>query len=194
MLFFNATISYKIYGHVYTFQISVIPIYATVNTFYPWTDYLHQWLSTCDSRNGKTAVDFLGENLSDAFSSQNSQKQGDVLAPLLLNLALEFDIRKVQENQEGLELNGTHQFLVHPESVNILYEKICHKNTEALLEANREVGLEVNKGKIKHMISSHHQSAGQNHNLLTANKFFENLAHFKNLDNSNKLKLHSRSK
>jgi len=60
MLFFNATILYKIYGHVYTFQIPVIPIYATVNTFYPWTDCLHQWLPTfSDSRIGKTAVDFL---------------------------------------------------------------------------------------------------------------------------------------
>jgi len=41
------------------------------------------------------------------------------------------------------------------------------------------VGLEVNTEKTKYMVMSHHQNAGQNHNLLTANKTFKNLATFK---------------
>jgi len=44
-----------------------------------------------------------------------------------------------------------------------------------------EVGLEVNTKKTSYMVVSHHQSVGQNHNLLTTNKSFENVAKFKYL-------------
>jgi len=55
------------------------------------------------------------------------------------------------------------------------------ENTETLLEASRDVGLEVNAEKTKYMIMSRHPNSGQNQNIKTANESFENVAKFKYL-------------
>jgi hypothetical protein len=55
------------------------------------------------------------------------------------------------------------------------------KNTETVTDTSKEVGLEVNAEKTKYMLLSHHQNAGQNHNIKIANRSFENVAQFKYL-------------
>jgi hypothetical protein len=58
--------------------------------------------------------------------------KGDALSPLLFNFSLEYAIRRVQANQEGLKLNNTHQLLVYADDVNALGGSvhIVRKNTE----------------------------------------------------------------
>ena len=51
------------------------------------------------------------------FSIKNVLKKGDALSPLLLNFALDYVIKRVQINQDGLKLSGTHQLLGYAEMI-----------------------------------------------------------------------------
>ena len=59
----------------------------------------------------------IGKNLSDMFPIRNGLKQGVALSPLFFNVALEYAIRRVHVNQDGLKLNDTHQLLVYADVI-----------------------------------------------------------------------------
>ena len=67
----------------------------------------------------------------------------------MISFALEYAFRRVQVNQDGLKLNGTHQLLVYADDVNILGGSVhtIKENAEILIMASKETGLEVNADK-----------------------------------------------
>ena len=111
--------------------------------------------------------------MSDRFHIRNGLKQGDALKPMLFNF-LEYAIRRVQVNQDGLKLNGTHQLLAYADDVNILGGSIqaLKENAETLVASTRQIGLEVNADKTKYMVMSRDQNAGRNHSVRNDNSTF----------------------
>jgi len=96
----------------------------------------------------------VGENLSEMFPIRNGLKQGDDLSPLFFNFALGYAINRVQVIQDGLILNGTLQLLVYADEVNTLGGSVhtIEENTDALVVAAKDIGLEVNAVKSKYMV------------------------------------------
>jgi hypothetical protein len=77
----------------------------------------------------------------------------------------------LQEKQEGLKLNGTHQLLAYADDVSILGKNIdtIQKNREALLGTSKEVDLEMNLEKTKYILMSR-KKAGQKHSINIVNR------------------------
>jgi ribosomal protein S2 len=55
------------------------------------------------------------------------------------------------------------------------------KNTQTLLDASKEVGLEINTEKTKYVLLSHQQNAGQSHDIKIGTRCFEHVARFRYL-------------
>ena len=97
---------------------------------------------------------------------------------------MEYAIRRVQVNQDGLKLNGTHQLLAYTVDDNILGGSVhtVKENAEALLAATKEIGLEVNAHKTKYKTVSRDQNAGRIHSMKMDNSSIERVEQFKYLE------------
>jgi hypothetical protein len=73
--------------------------------------------------------------------------------------------------------------LAYADDVNIVGENIdtIQRNTKALLDASKEVGLEVNPDKTKYMLVSRCQKAGQRQSIKIGDRSFQSVAKFKYL-------------
>jgi len=121
------------------------------------------------------------KNLSDMYPIRNVLKQKDALSPLLFNFVLEYAIRRIQVNQDGLILNVTQQLLVYAEDVNILDGSVHNimESVESFIVARKEIGLEVIAEKSIYIVMSRDKNAGQSHNMKIDNKSFEMVKDFK---------------
>jgi len=123
----------------------------------------------------------IRKDLSEIFPVRKSWKRGDALLPLLFNFSLEYAIRSVQVNQNGLKLNGTHRFLVFADDVNTLGGRVytVKEHGEPLLVASKEIGLVENADKTKYMVMSRDQNAKRR--MIIDNRFYEKAEQLKYL-------------
>ena len=102
-----------------------------------------------------------------------------------LNFALEYAIRMVKVNQDGLKLNGTHHHIFYAADVNMLGGSIhtIKENVEAFVVASKEIGLEVNFDETKYMVIGHvsRSECRTSHNIKTDNSSFERVEEFRYL-------------
>ena len=127
------------------------------------------------------------------FPIRNGLKQGDALSPLLFNFALEYAIKRVQVNQDGLKFNGTHQLLAYADDVNVLggSANTVKENVEALSVATKEIALEVNAYKTKYMVMSWDRNAGWGHSVKIDNISIERVEEFIYRNDVNRSKFYS---
>jgi hypothetical protein len=104
---------------------------------------------------------WVGKHLSDMFPIKSVLRRVDASSPLLFNL--EYAIRRIQGNQDGLVVSGRYQLLVYADYVHMFGGSVhtTWKNTEALFVAGKETGLEVNVDKTKYMTMCEDQNAGR---------------------------------
>jgi hypothetical protein len=83
----------------------------------------------------------LGKHLSDTFPINKALNQRSALSLLLLNYALEYAMRRVQANQDGFKINGTHLLPVYADYLNTLDESThnIYKIKEVVLVAGHEI-------------------------------------------------------
>ena len=110
----------------------------------------------------------VGKNLPGIFPIRNGSKQGDTLSPFFFNFALEYAIRRVEVNQDGLLLNSMHQLLAYADHVNTSGGSIhtIKENAKALVVSCKEFGVVTNADKTKYMVRSRDQNAGRCHNVI----------------------------
>jgi hypothetical protein len=105
------------------------------------------------------------------------------LSPYFFNFALGYAIRRVQENQEGLKVNGTYQIQAYADDVNIAGDSIdtIQKHTESLLDTSKVVGMGGNPEKTKYMLMSPCKKTRKKHSIKIAKRSYEGMAKFKYL-------------
>jgi hypothetical protein len=102
---------------------------------------------------GTTVKVKIQNELSGSIHIRNGLRQGDTLACILFNIALEEIIREASINQRGNIFYKSVQILTYADDIDITSRssKSLQEATTALDSAARMMGLEINQPKIKYM-------------------------------------------
>jgi hypothetical protein len=81
----------------------------------------------------------------------------------------------------GLKLNGPHELLAYADDVNLLGDNVVavSKSTDTLIDACKEVSLEIKEEETKYRLLSGHQNVARKQDIKIANRLFENVSQFK---------------
>ena len=103
---------------------------------------------------GTTAKVKVQNELSESFHIRIGLRQGDALACILFNIALEKIIRDANINQRGNIFYKSVQILAYADDIDIISRtlKSLQEATVALDRAARRTGFEINQAKTKYMI------------------------------------------
>jgi len=90
---------------------------------------------------------------------------------------------KIEKIKSVRNSNETHQLFVDADDINLLGDTVntVKENSGTILEAIRNVGLEINAEKTKYIGMSPHQKSGHNQNILIGNESFEDVEKLKYL-------------
>jgi hypothetical protein len=138
-------------------------------------------IKTCVQKS-KCIVKLNGE-ISEDFSVETGLRQGDALSPTLFNIALESIVREVLDDVTGLRIGGGHQITLPAYADDIIImgetEEDLKRSAEKLISKGKEIGLQVNEGKMKYLIVSRREQV-QN-SLIVGGFTFERVTNFKYL-------------
>jgi hypothetical protein len=84
---------------------------------------------------------------------------------------------------DGLKLNGTHRLLVYADDDNTMGGSVqtINENADALVVANKDIGLEVDVDKTTYMVMFRDQNARRSQSMKTDNNSFARMEEFKYL-------------
>ena len=125
----------------------------------------------------------VDKHLSEMFPIKNGLRQGDALSSLLFNFVLEYANCRVQVNQNGFKSNGSNQRLVYADYISIWGESVydVRKNTEELVVANKEIGIELILDKYNYMLMTRDQNTEKSHSIKIDFRSFGRVEEFKYL-------------
>lgn len=122
----------------------------------------------------------INGGFSDTFEISQGLKQGDGLAPMLFNLALERAIRDARMEVKSTLLHRTTQLIGYADDLNIAGRNLAtiKKTFLRLEESSGKIGLRINEEKTKVMVQSRHKRDYIGQNMECGRFNFETVEEF----------------